>query len=153
MHETPIRYQTVAEGRAQADRLRPLNIVRRPASPCVICPDPSPEQMVRLNQARRRYGEGGLERIKGVIYSDGLMVIEFRIYKSGKPWRRQSIKRNGKVLFTAIRRDGYPSSWTVVRGANGRKPVGKRNLPERIADLLIRGKITAAEAAERGWNY
>lgn len=148
-------YQPVAEGRAQADRLRPLNIVRRPASPRVICPDPTPEQLARLDRERSRYGDAadGLARIKGVLYPDGVMIIESRIYTSGKPWRRQTVKPDGSVFRTAIRHDGYPSSWTVVRGATGRKPMGKRNLPERTASLLIRGKITAAEASERGWDY
>jgi hypothetical protein len=144
--------QPVAAGREQADRLRPLNIVRRPASPRVVCPEPSPEQMTVLNKERSRYGDG-LEHIKGVIYPNGLMVIEFRIYKSSKPYMRRSISRAGKALFTAHNNDSvWSRSWTVTRGAKGRKPVGKRNLPERIAMGVITGRITPAEAAERGWN-
>jgi hypothetical protein len=151
--------QTVAEGRAQADRLRPLNIVRRPASPRIVCPDPTAAQMDRLARVRSAYGseQDGIERIKGVIYPDGLMIIESRIYKTGKPWRRVAVKRDGKVFRTATRHDqgyGYRGgSWTVVRGLTGRKPLAKRNLPERIATGLLRGLITVEEAAERGWDY
>lgn len=151
--------QTVAEGRAQADRLRPLNIVRRPASPRVVCPEPTAAQLDRLARVRSAYGDqqDGIERIKGVIYPDGFMIIESRIYKSGKPWRRVAVKPDGRVFRTATRHDqayGYRGgAWTVVRGLTGRKPLAKRNLPERTANALLRGRISAEDAAGSGWDY
>lgn len=151
--------QTVAEGRAQADRLRPMNVVRRPASPRIVCPDPTAAQLDRLARVRSAYGDpqDGIERIKGVIYPDGLMIIESRIYKTGVPWRRVAVKPDGRVFRTATRHDqayGYRGgSWTVVRGLTGRKPLAKRNLPERIAIGLLRGTVSVEDAAARGWDY
>lgn len=147
-------YQSVAEGRAQADRLRPLGIVRAPASPRVICPDPSPEQMAVLERERNRFRDYA-DHVKGVIHPNGVMILEWRIYKSSRPWMLRSLRRDGKAMFTANEHDGWYTtrSWTVTRGERGRKPVGKRYLPQRIVRGVLLGRLNPSEAAEYGWDH
>jgi hypothetical protein len=148
-------FQPVADGRAQANRLRPLGVKRGIASPRYVIPDPTPAQLDRLARERRAYSDpaDALRRVRGVVYPDGQMIIEFRIYNASPPYRRQAVRPDGRVSRTATRNYGYPRTWRVVRGATGRKPLAKDHLPERIALGLLRETLTIEEAADRGWSF
>ena len=153
------QYQSVAKGRAQADMLRPLGITRSTASPRVVIPNPTHEQLLVIARERSHYGdqERALRTIRGVIHPNGVMIIEWRLYPSSRPFMFRSIRPNGKALYTARVNDGgfwSARSWTVVRGVNGRKPVGKQYLIPSAGLGLLLGNITPEEASSstRGWD-
>jgi hypothetical protein len=134
----------VAEGRAQAARLRPLGITRSALSPRVVIPDPTPEQLKVLERNRRRHDDPAKDR--GVMYPNGTLIIEERIYAKSKPWRRTAYAPSGRALWTAIR--NYPDrSWDVIRGRCGKTVLeGVRDYEARI---VLSGRATPEEIKER----
>lgn len=128
-------YHSVAEGRAQAARLRPLGVVRQPASPRVACPDPTPQQLARLERERARGPHA-----RGVIYPEGPMVIEVRLYEKARPVSIQAVQSNGRVTFTAYRDGRY---WRVLRGQRGK--VVARSGNDYKARLVVRGRLAPEE--------
>jgi hypothetical protein len=142
--------QPVAAGRLQADRLRPLGVVRGSASPTLVIPDPTPEQLVFLKREQLRR-----DHVRGRIMPDGTMRVEYRIYAASAPDRIEQLTPAGRVSMTMRRSWEWDTrnsrrAWEVCRGRRGKVLV--RGLRQYYAALVMTGRLTPEQASESRYN-